>query len=60
MSDFKKGEFVIVLDRSTVYQILYCMDIGCGYVMNCGARFAYSMIERKATPKEIEQGFRDE
>lgn len=55
---YKPGDIVLVHGHEFLYQIQYVHDIGCGYSMYQGRRFAHSMIERKAKPEEIKAGRR--
>lgn len=57
---YKSGDIVVVCGHEDLYQIQYVHEIGCGYSMYQGRRFAHSMIERKATAKEIKAGLRNE
>ena len=55
---FEVGDCVVVDGHESVYQIQYVYEGACGYGMWQGRRFSYSMIERHATPQEIQAGRR--
>ena len=55
---FESSDCVIVDGHDDVYQIQYVYESACGYGMYQGRQFSHSMIERHATPQEIEAGRR--